>query len=544
MKFKNKILASAFLALIIISPTRAADQTFSDVLPENPNHSTLEYLHQEGIFKGYEDGTFQLEKNMNRAELMTVMIREQGLNPEPDVYKNCFPDVTDQWFAAPVCYAKEQGWVQGYDTGLFEPNRLVSREEALKIILRPFFSDEIEALTEDEYAPEEITGTIVVISEWAKPYFSFAYQKNLTAFYSSYPYFNASYKEFIKRGEVADILLKAKLMHKNEWVTFYPFLKDRYLLSMDIKPANLPRCYPMTDNKDTPFIKDYMESRYGALAPEDTGMPYLDDGHVCLESNGNILYSVGAVFEKDAMHQIVRFDRNGNVLAEDSIACDPVGFNFQWLTNFQDGDENYSLGYGEHKNFKFIACNYIKADDKIYFGNHQIEGVDISTFDVFSETYSFDKNHIYNQNLIDEHFYDKNYQALNEHYIKGDRLVYYYLDELYELKAIVLDTDTFEVLEGNYARDAKSVYYGANRLNPQPDLETFEVLEDDLARDKDHVYYGSFTVEGVDMASFEYLEEGRYKDAEREYKYGHPIEENNNAIDTNDNSNIIYYNYY
>ena len=49
--------------------------------------------------------------------------------------KNCFPDVTDEWFAQYVCAAKRLGWVGGYPDGTFRPAHSVNRAEAIKIII-------------------------------------------------------------------------------------------------------------------------------------------------------------------------------------------------------------------------------------------------------------------------------------------------------------------------------------------------------------------------------------------------------------------------
>lgn len=95
---------------------------FFDVSTTHDNYRAIQYLKENNVVDGYPDGTFQPERVLNRAELMKLLVTSQGFSPDPNTYKNCFPDVGEEWFAVYVCYAKEQGWVQGYSD-----NRLAVR---------------------------------------------------------------------------------------------------------------------------------------------------------------------------------------------------------------------------------------------------------------------------------------------------------------------------------------------------------------------------------------------------------------------------------
>ncbi len=59
----------------------------------------------------------------------------KGITPQIEEYKNCFPDVKEQWFAPYVCYAKSADWVHGYGDGEFKPTKTVSKAEMFKILL-------------------------------------------------------------------------------------------------------------------------------------------------------------------------------------------------------------------------------------------------------------------------------------------------------------------------------------------------------------------------------------------------------------------------
>jgi Trypsin-like peptidase domain/S-layer homology domain len=108
---------------------------FLDLSMTHPNYAAIEYLKQNKIIGGYPDGTFRPEGEITRAELMKILALSSGSTPDPEQYNNCFPDVADDWYAKYVCYGKEQGWVEGYPDGTFQPGNQVVKAEAIKMVL-------------------------------------------------------------------------------------------------------------------------------------------------------------------------------------------------------------------------------------------------------------------------------------------------------------------------------------------------------------------------------------------------------------------------
>ena len=88
------------------------------------------------IFKteGFKNWYLSPDGEINRAEL-TKMVVAAIIQPDEKTFNNCFSDVEDQWFAPYICYAKDKGWVAGYDDGNFKPESQITRVEAMKIIL-------------------------------------------------------------------------------------------------------------------------------------------------------------------------------------------------------------------------------------------------------------------------------------------------------------------------------------------------------------------------------------------------------------------------
>lgn len=99
------------------------------------NETAIQYLADNLIVSGYPDATFKPEQTINRAELMKIITEASGAIPNESKYNNCFPDVTDEWFALYVCYAKDKNWVQGYPDGNFKPANDINKVEALKMIV-------------------------------------------------------------------------------------------------------------------------------------------------------------------------------------------------------------------------------------------------------------------------------------------------------------------------------------------------------------------------------------------------------------------------
>ena len=144
---------------------------FSDIGADHRSYMAITYLSEIGVLKGYSDGTLKPELDVNRAELLKMLIAGQGGNPDQNRYRNCFTDVKEEWFARYVCYAKVQGWVTGYADGSFKPEQTVNKVEALKMMIESY------VLNEGSYTPE--TFVDVQNTDWFYQYVSFAQQFGL-----------------------------------------------------------------------------------------------------------------------------------------------------------------------------------------------------------------------------------------------------------------------------------------------------------------------------------------------------------------------------
>lgn len=95
-------------------------------------------LKDRGIVGGYPDGTFGPRKTISRAEFMKLVFTAKdsdGGTPQ----STCFTDVPrDAWFAPYVCTAQRRGIAKGYPDGSFRPEQDVNWAEALAIVSRAY----------------------------------------------------------------------------------------------------------------------------------------------------------------------------------------------------------------------------------------------------------------------------------------------------------------------------------------------------------------------------------------------------------------------
>jgi inhibitor of cysteine peptidase len=166
-------------------------EKFSDVLPEHDFSEAIDFLRSRGTIQGYPDGSYRPENRINRAEFLTLLMRSTG---EDFRGENCFSDVRNEWFAPAICTAKNQGIVEGYPGGDFQPGQKINVAEASKII------NQILQISNDETLNEN----------W--------YQKFLVALedQKALPQSIFSPEQEITRGEMAEIIwrIQAEVMDK------------------------------------------------------------------------------------------------------------------------------------------------------------------------------------------------------------------------------------------------------------------------------------------------------------------------------------------
>ncbi len=210
------------IAVSLFSATAFAG-TFSDVSGNHDNRAAVEYLVYNGTLEGYDDGTFRPSSTINRAELMKVLVASQGVEPDATLYHDCFPDVTNEWFAPYVCYAYEQGWVDGYPDGTFLPANTVNKVEAAKMIVNAWgYSD---MLPEGDYLSDSDLFDDTEASAWYAPYVYLVKYWNLDGTSG-----NFSPSEGMDRGRASEYMFRIIVM-ENMGYSWYEDGDDELFLS-------------------------------------------------------------------------------------------------------------------------------------------------------------------------------------------------------------------------------------------------------------------------------------------------------------------------
>lgn len=113
----------------------ATENNFSDVEAERWSNKAISTMAKGEIVNGYEDGTFKPAAPITRAEFATMMARLVG-DEVKTVGKYEFTDISGHWAEANVKKAAGLMWILGYEDGSFKPDKNITRAEAMTIINR------------------------------------------------------------------------------------------------------------------------------------------------------------------------------------------------------------------------------------------------------------------------------------------------------------------------------------------------------------------------------------------------------------------------
>jgi len=131
-----KIKLAFFVIACLIFPNFSS-AGFIDVPARNANYDAISALEEQGIIKGYPDGTFKPSQEIKRAELLKLVFNDVGYLAPEMAYETKFTDVPPpSWFAPYVKKALELGIISiNPDNPLFFPEAPIIKIEALKIIM-------------------------------------------------------------------------------------------------------------------------------------------------------------------------------------------------------------------------------------------------------------------------------------------------------------------------------------------------------------------------------------------------------------------------
>lgn len=217
-------LVALFLSVSNFAVLAAEDENgpFPDVESDHGNITAIQFMKDNEVFTGYPDGTYQPDRVLNRAEQLKVYMLLHGIDPDEEEYKDCFPDVGDDWFAKYVCYAEEQGWVEGYPDGYFRPAQEVNKVEALKML------GEIQGWAMQD--PTEPSYEDTPVEEWYAKYVDFAKSAGLLEEEGA----TFAPADGLTRGSTAEVLFRSLAVYELEEGAYSEELEEE-ILAIDVQ---------------------------------------------------------------------------------------------------------------------------------------------------------------------------------------------------------------------------------------------------------------------------------------------------------------------
>lgn len=128
-------LASLLAILLLTCPALAA--TFPDVAEDAEYAGVVDYISNIGIMVGDDQGNFNPDKVVSRAEMATILCSLLGEKENLSTNGSVFLDVpASHWANKYITKAVSIGAISGYGNGNFGPSDTVTYEQALTMIVR------------------------------------------------------------------------------------------------------------------------------------------------------------------------------------------------------------------------------------------------------------------------------------------------------------------------------------------------------------------------------------------------------------------------
>lgn len=221
MKVKLLILT----ALILLASPTLTYAEFVDVPKIHDNFIAINYLDENFIVRGYEDGTFKPDQLVNRVEALKIILEGNNIKVSEEFEDPGFSDVsTSDWFGKYVASAKSLGIVSGNPDGTFAPARNVAKAEFLKMLLNT-----------NSFKPEKWENKAmfpdVPENAWYNPYMNYAGQSGLIIADTNG---NLNPGKFLTRAEVAEIFYIMKIIINGGNTQFLISQAEKQMIQIDL----------------------------------------------------------------------------------------------------------------------------------------------------------------------------------------------------------------------------------------------------------------------------------------------------------------------
>ena len=123
-------MAQVLYNLLVSYPT-VSENYFSDVSTGAWYAKAVNTLVYLDVLSGYEDGTYQPNNQVTRAEFVTAVCKCFGLTSGAS---NSFSDVGSHWAVGYINAAVGKGWISGFEDNTFRPDANITRAQVTPIL--------------------------------------------------------------------------------------------------------------------------------------------------------------------------------------------------------------------------------------------------------------------------------------------------------------------------------------------------------------------------------------------------------------------------
>jgi len=109
------------------------ENNFTDVSADAWYNTAVSTMSAMGIVNGRPDGLFDPDAYITRAEFAAIAARFDTHGNTSDA---SFVDIYDHWAKKEINIAANNGWILGYEGGVFKPDQYITRAEAMAMVNR------------------------------------------------------------------------------------------------------------------------------------------------------------------------------------------------------------------------------------------------------------------------------------------------------------------------------------------------------------------------------------------------------------------------
>ncbi|MDD7774309.1 MAG: S-layer homology domain-containing protein, partial [Eubacteriales bacterium] len=109
---------------------------FVDVVKDHWFYNDVLYVYENGLMNGVSDTEFAPNETLTRAMVVTILSRMSGEEID-EATESAFSDVaTGMWYSNAIAWAASKNIVNGFEDGTFQPDAPVTRAQLVTILYR------------------------------------------------------------------------------------------------------------------------------------------------------------------------------------------------------------------------------------------------------------------------------------------------------------------------------------------------------------------------------------------------------------------------